>query len=204
MSQRKKSKKKKTEAGADLHAKVAEHQANVTQLLRETGRPGIDSLIEWLETGTDYFDAPASSRLDYHGCHPYGLVEHSINVYTVFLQKVMQYGLEVGDDEVVIASLMHDLCKVNQYRPNRLKSGNISGPKPYVIEDDLPIGHGEKSLYLVAQHIDLTDTEAMLIRWHMGPFADGWENYENKVGEACPAIYAFHNADQEASKYMDK
>ena len=188
----------------DIHSKVAQYQASVTQLLRDTGRPGIDNLIDWLETETDYFDAPASSRPDYHGCHPCGLVEHSVNVYTVFEQKVRQFDLDVGDDEILIATLMHDVCKVNQYKPNILKSGKLSEAKPYVIEDDLPIGHGEKSLYLVGQHIDLTPTEALLIRWHMGPFDESWQTYENKVGRACPAIYAFHNSDQEASKYMDE
>ncbi len=188
----------------DIHSKVRQYEADITQLLRDTGRQGIDSLIDWLETETDYFNAPASSRPDYHGCHPCGLVEHSANVYTIFLQKVMQYNLDVADDEVVIASLLHDVCKVNQYRPNKLKSGKMSEAKPYVIKDDLPVGHGEKSLYLVGKHIDLTGTEALLIRWHMGPFDESWQFYENKVGNACPAIYAFHNSDQEAAKYVDR
>jgi hypothetical protein len=95
------------------------------------------------------------------------------------------------------------MCKINTYKPNVLKSGKLSGAKPYVVQDDLPFGHGEKSAYLASQHIDLTTNEALLIRWHMGPFDSEWENYENKVGNACPAIYAFHNADQEASKYLD-
>jgi hypothetical protein len=38
----------------------------------------------------------------------------------------------------------------------------------------------------------------------MGGFDPQWENYEHKVAEACPAIYAFQAADLEASKYMDK
>ena len=52
------------------------------ELLRETGRPGIDDLIAWLE-GTDFFTAPASTQ--YHGAHEGGLVEHSL---TVFWQAV--------------------------------------------------------------------------------------------------------------------
>lgn len=186
-----------------IEDKVAQNRASICQLLLDTGRPGIEDLVGWLEDETDYFTAPASSRPDYHGCHEGGLAEHSANVYTVFEQKVRQYCLGVNDDEVVIASLLHDVCKVNQYRPNVLKSGNVSAAKPYVIDDALPIGHGEKSIFLVNRHIKLTPAETLLIRWHMGPFDESWENYETKVGRACPAIYAFHNADQEASKYLD-
>lgn len=38
----------------------------------------------------------------------------------------------------------------------------------YIIEDKLPLGHGEKSLYLIQQYIELTWDEAVAIRWHMG------------------------------------
>lgn len=92
---------------------------------------------------------------------------------------------------------------MNLYRPNLLKSGNLSESKPYVVQDDFPYGHGEKSVLLVSKHIELTNNEALLIRWHMGPFDAEWENYNEKVTLVCPAIYAFHNADQEASRYLD-
>ena len=184
--------------------KLKETQTGICQLLSETKREGIDELVNWLEKETDYFTAPASSRPDYHGCHDGGLAEHSTNVYMLFFQKANQFNLELEDDEIVIASLLHDVCKVNTYKPNILKSGKLSEAKPYVIKDSLPIGHGEKSIYLITQYIDLTKNETLLIRWHMGPFDESWENYEHKVGKACPAIYAFHNADQEASKYVDE
>ncbi|MBU2561545.1 MAG: HD domain-containing protein [Nanoarchaeota archaeon] len=187
----------------DLHDKIHKTEEGIVKMLRDTDRPGIESLIGWLK-GTDYFDAPASTRPDYHGCHPCGLVEHSLNVYTLFEQKVQQFSLEVEPDEIVIASLLHDACKIGQYVPNRLKSGKLSEAKPYVIEDDLPLGHGEKSIYIISQHFTLTPTEALLIRWHMGPFDEAWEQWEPRVGKACPAIYAFHNSDQEASKYLDE
>ncbi|MBW2972523.1 metal-dependent phosphohydrolase [Candidatus Woesearchaeota archaeon] len=182
---------------------VEQNRASIIALLEQTGREGIDGLVEWLDNETDYFTAPASSRPGYHGCHEGGLAEHSANVYTIFHQKMRQFDLGIKDDELVIASLLHDLCKVNQYRPNVLKSGALSEAKPYVIEDNLPLGHGEKSVYLATQYIDLTPAEALLMRWHMGPFDEAWEQWEPRVGKACPAIYAFHSADQEASKYLD-
>jgi len=38
----------------------------------------------------------------------------------------------------------------------------------YKVEEELPLGHGEKSLYLATQFITLKPEEAMAIRWHLG------------------------------------
>lgn len=184
-------------------AKVKECRGTIEFLLRNTKREGIENFIEWLAI-TDYFRAPASTRLDYHGAHEGGLAQHCLNVFYAFEDKASAYGLGLGNDEVAIASLCHDLCKVNTYRPNLLKSGKLSDAKPYTVEDALPLGHGEKSVYLAARYIRLTASEALLIRWHMGMFDKEWESREARVAEVCPAIYAFQCADMEASKYMDR
>ncbi|MBW3017398.1 HD domain-containing protein [Candidatus Woesearchaeota archaeon] len=169
-------------------------------LLHATQRKGIEELVSWLDT-TDFFTAPASTRLDYHGCRKGGLLQHSLNVYDLFEQKAEQFDLGLPRHERTIASLLHDLCKVNVYKPNMLKKG-ASKSKPYVSHDEFPFGHGEKSAYLAEKFIELTKNEALLIRWHMGPYDPQWEAYEKKVTEQCPAICAFHFADNEAAKYM--
>ncbi len=183
----------------------------VIKLLDSTDRQGVDDLIEHM-AGSDYFTAPASSRVDFHGCYEGGLAAHSLNVYKAFKAKVEMYGLEVREDEAIIAALCHDLCKVNTYVPNMVrkkgkdsKKGTMvqSEKKPYVIQDNFPYGHGEKSVYIASKFIDLTEREALLIRWHMGPYDEGWDRNGDKVQKACPEIVAFHNADNEASKYMD-
>lgn len=183
--------------------KIEENQDSICRLLRGTEREGIDDLIVWLEEETDFFTAPASSKTERHGCYEGGLADHSANVYSIFRQKAVQFSLDLEDDEIVIASLLHDLCKANFYTPNTLKNGKVSEAKPYSIEEAFPMGHGEKSAYLAAKYIPLTDNEALLIRWHMGPFEKEWEFYGDKVKKACPAIIAFHNADHEASTYLD-
>ena len=38
----------------------------------------------------------------------------------------------------------------------------------YTVDDKLPYGHGEKSVFLLMQEMKLTTEEAMAIRWHMG------------------------------------
>ena len=37
----------------------------------------------------------------------------------------------------------------------------------YVKKDRFPMGHGEKSVYLIARFMKLEDEEALAIRWHM-------------------------------------
>jgi HD superfamily phosphohydrolase YqeK len=41
------------------------------------------------------------------------------------------------------------------------------------VKEELPLGHGEKSIYLIQKYIDLTDEEALAIRWHLGTFDHG-------------------------------
>ena len=41
------------------------------------------------------------------------------------------------------------------------------------VVDQLPLGHGEKSVYLIQKFMDLTDDEALAIRWHLGAHDPG-------------------------------
>ena len=53
------------------------------------------------------------------------------------------------------------------------QNGRI-GEKPnddgYEMKENFPIGHGEKSVFLLQQFITLTEQEALAIRWHMALF----------------------------------
>lgn len=40
----------------------------------------------------------------------------------------------------------------------------------YEVADQLPLGHGEKSLLVMQRYVKLTDEEALSIRWHMATF----------------------------------
>jgi hypothetical protein len=183
-------------------AQVEQNKREIIQLLKKSGREDIDKLIAWLET-TDFFAAPASTKMSFHGTYEGGLAHHSLNVYYLFKEKVKKLNLDVQDDEVIIAALCHDFCKIDFYKPNLLKDGTLSDTKPYVVEDKFPFGHGEKSALLAQRHIDLTQKEALLIRWHIGPYDAEWENYEQKVREMCPAIDAFCYADGESARYLE-
>lgn len=130
---------------------------------------GINELMEWLET-TDFFTAPSSAR--YHGAEPGGLCEHSLAVY----DRLKNIQADESDETIAIVSLFHDLCKVNFYKQSYRNVKNDETGKwervpSYDYSDKLPLGHGEKSMFLLMKYIRLTDEEALAIRWHMGAFA---------------------------------
>jgi hypothetical protein len=144
------------------------------QALTHVKREGIDNLVEWLHT-TDFFDAPSSTA--FHGNFEGGLLLHSVNVlefaltnFNFLLKK--RPDLEDLKESVIISALFHDVCKVDTYKKTEkwVKDNNNQWQKymGYEVEDKFPFGHGEKSVYLVNQHIKLKPSEALAIRYHQG------------------------------------
>lgn len=141
-----------------------------------------DNLLAWLERETDFFEAPASTR--HHGARPGGLLEHSLNVYhrlrTIYMMEHERPDLPSGiaeeaEETIAICALLHDVCKVNCYhvetkRRKNPETGRWEDFQGYAFRDPLPLGHGEKSLYLIQRHMDLEPEEALAIRWHMGAY----------------------------------
>lgn len=178
-------------------------------------RPGADKLLAWLET-TDFFEAPASTR--FHLSRPGGLVEHSIHVYhrlhDLYVSERQraedQPFIELIDGEeetIAICALLHDICKANFYtvemRNRKNEQGQWEKYPYYVVDDQLPYGHGEKSVYIISGFMKLTREEAMAIRWHMG--FSGPEDART-VGQAFqkyPLAFALATADMEASYFLE-
>lgn len=171
-------------------------------------RPGSDRLLEYLlSENSDFFVAPASTR--YHSAFEGGLCQHSINVYECLKsycerERVRElYGLEFSDESIAIVGLLHDICKVNIYETSFRNAKNDQGvweKVPYYsFNDQLPYGHGEKSVYIISGFMRLTREEAFAIRWHMG--FSGEEN-KNTIGAALemfPLALAVNIADMEAT-----
>ncbi len=172
-------------------------------------REGADKLLAYLEN-SDFFTAPASTR--YHGAYFGGLLEHSLNVYDCLCDYLArprvkeQYGLEFSEESVAIVALLHDLCKVDFYveSTRNVKEDGVWKTVPYyTIDDKLPYGHGEKSVYIASGYMRLTREEAFAIRYHMG--FSGEENV-NTVGSAFakfPLAVALFTADMEASYFVE-
>jgi len=174
-------------------------------------RDGIDKLMEWLEK-TDFFSAPASSK--FHNNIEGGLCEHCINTYNRFIKLLSQeYGENWTDtislESATIIALFHDLCKVDYYKIDyrNVKVNNEWIQKPYFsVEDNLPYGHGEKSVYIVNGFLRLTREEAMAINWHMGGFDARVKGGSYSIADAFykfPTSLLFHIADLEAT-YLDE
>ena len=87
-------------------------------LLRSTHRDKIEELINHI-TKMGYFEAPGSLK---HHRFVGGLVSHSLETYHKALQlrmKKIQEGFSTTDmpeESVIIAALMHDLCKADVLR----------------------------------------------------------------------------------------
>ena len=174
-------------------------------------REGSDKLLEFLEK-SDFFTAPASTR--YHGAYEGGLLRHSLNVYECLVEYLardrvkQKYELNVSEESAAIVALLHDVCKINFYTTAFRNSKNEQTGKwekvpYYTINDTLPYGHGEKSVYMISGFIRLTRDEAMAIRWHMGFSGIEDKNMIGKALEMYPLAFALSVADMEASYFLE-
>lgn len=177
-------------------------------LLRSTKREGMENLINYLETKSDFFTAPASTK--YHGAYEGGLLEHSLDAYDHMMKLAQIYQLsDVSQSSIIITALLHDICKVNFYKIDYRNKKNEKGVwekiSYYKIDDTVPLGHGEKSVIMLQQFIALTIDEIMAIRWHMGSFSGN--DYTttqslSKAMEEYKIVTLLHMADL-AAGYLD-
>ncbi len=175
-------------------------------------REGSSDLLHFLMSEqSDFFTAPASTR--FHLCYEGGLVEHSLNVYNALRNYVRRPEIEqligtISDESIAICALLHDLCKMNVYKPSTRNKKDSTGKwvsvPTYEYRDELPYGHGEKSVYIISGFMKLKRDEAFAIRYHMG-----FSNTEDKmnVGQAFskfPLAFCLSTADMEATFLMEK
>ena len=154
---------------------VDEIKNQIKRILYDTKCDGIPRLVNYLENDTDFFEAPASTK--HHLARIGGLAEHSLSVYNTMVRLNDTFGLDIPLHQIAITGLLHDLCKANYYCKEVKPIPNIPDMSRYtgkwVVNDELPLGHGEKSLYLVNKYLTLSDAEAAAIRWHMGCWTPG-------------------------------
>ena len=144
---------------------------------KHVAREGSDKLLKWL-SDSDFFTAPASSK--FHNAVTGGLCDHSLNVFDRAVELIENENKKDGSpfknvtmESIAIATLLHDVCKVNFYEVQlrNVKVDGIWEQVPYFsVNDTLPYGHGEKSVYIISGFMRLTRDEAMAINWHMGGF----------------------------------
>lgn len=188
-------------------------------LLRSTNREDIEYVIEDLDA-MGFFTAPASVRNHFN--YPGGLVEHSLSVYDAammlragVIERRPDLEARLPEASVIIASLLHDVCKANIYRLVKRKRKNEIGTWEDIEEyevnySEMPIGHGEKSVVmLLRMGFYLEDDEILAIRWHMGPWAvdstsiEQDKSYRQAVANT-PLLPLIHTADTVSSQLLER
>ena len=187
--------------------------------LLSTKRDGMENVIKHLER-VGFFTAPASTK--FHLSVKGGLMEHSWNVCNTALmlrEQMIQMKPELADklpeESVVIASLLHDVCKSNIYKDAILNRKNDQGywekvPGYEVDYSSLPLGHGEKSvIMLLTLGLKLTKDEMLAIRWHMTAWELAFQSPEQKSNlqkarEIAPLCAIIQAADGLSSALLEE
>lgn len=186
-----------------------ENKKVFVDLLKSTERKGIDLLLEYLETKTDFYSAPASTR--YHNNCTGGLLAHTLNVYENFKNLLALRKIEMAEESVIIVALLHDICKCNYYvleQRNKKINGKWEQVSVWANTKTVspPLPHSYRSIRMLQQFFRLTPQEEICIYYHMGPY--GGEDYEyrnllQKVNTDYPESLLFYTADL-FSTYLDE
>jgi len=113
----------------------------------------------------------------------------------------------VFDNEVLTKAYASQL--IEHYKNNGTHADAPAPAEAWEVDDKLPLGHGEKSIFLLQKFIDLTDEEALAIRWHMVAFDPGTHfNYPSgycfrQAIDTTPLVTALFTSDYESDKLMD-
>ena len=174
-------------------------------------REGADKLLDFL-LKSDFFTAPASAR--FHSSYEGGLLDHSLNVYDALVGYLNSsraketYKFSYSDETIAIVALLHDLCKIGVYKKGfrnvKDEKGTWQKVDTFEYDDQLPYGHGEKSVYIITGYMRLTREEAFAIRYHMG-YSSEFEDIRNvsKAFEMFPLAFAVHVADSESTYFVE-
>ena len=180
---------------------VTNTEERIRALLESTKREGMDTLIGYLIT-EGFFAAPASTK--FHGCYIGGLAHHSLRLRDLVmfhsglkLDAVVLPGqkpLPISEDNITIATLLHDICKIGAY---------VGTEKPYKWNKQQPKGHALLSIARIEEHIELVEIEKLMIMYHMGVYGL-CEFYEEGSWEFKSSAEYHIRGDHVATKAMSK
>lgn len=159
-------------------------------------------VVEMLEgpVGVDYFSSPASSREQFHDCHPGGLVQHSLNVVLNLhrLANDLCPG-EFPKHVLNFVGLFHDLGKVGdgmgnpRYVPNPSVGGRNRGYLYEINENMVWMTTADAGLYILQSHgITCSLPEYLAIKLNDGQYVE--ENRSYRMREPKLALL-LHWAD---------
>jgi len=171
---------------------IQTNKEKIIQLLLDTKRPNIEKLVERLEQ-SDFFYAPASTK--YHLCCSGGLAHHSLMVCGTLKKLCETFNIDIPLDTIVITGLLHDMCKMNYY---------IMVRNSFHKHKDASEKHGLLSVERIKFFIDLSETEELMIRWHMGPYTkDGNYREADDVMKRHPESFLMYFADHISTLFRE-
>jgi len=152
-----------------------------------------EKLTYYLKNNTSFKTDPASAK--HHGNHEGGLRTHSYYVLVNLLYLTKKLDLKWQDPESpYIVAYAHDMCKIGAYIP---KDGG-----GYSVSEAHPKWHGQLSVMMAEEVIELTDEERNCIRWHMGAYDErkNWQKFNDAL-KKYPNVLWTHNADMMATHF---
>ncbi|MCL1994075.1 MAG: hydrolase [Spirochaetes bacterium] len=188
---------------------AGEYAAFVRNIFKETiAAPADDpvwKLLDYLESDTDFYTAPASTR--FHGSKKHGLVMHSLLV----LAKGIKFAptMLAGNVEIyflTLSCLFHDFCKIGMYEikvrnSKNEKTGSWEDVQFYKVKEEyLSFGHGVESMLRLNKYIAMPEPWNHAIRWHMGAYDLSYLDkfsYEKALATYKEVLF-LHTADMQA------
>lgn len=112
----------------------------IIDLLHNTGRRGIENVVELLEN-SNFFTVGSHSHHRYEG----GTADHALET----LHFARHHGKGIDDESLIITCLLHDICNISGYREFRR--------------------HGSRSVKILQDvcHLEMTTDEQNAICYHM-------------------------------------
>ena len=172
-----------------MHNGQMNHQ--IDNLLLNTNRPGIENVINHLHRNDDaFYKVPASTK--FH------------DNFKAMYERLVESGEQpsFGMDSVILCSLLHDVCKIDEYEM-------VNGKSRHTRQYHRGGPHGLKSERLLRNwNLDLNNDERQAIIWHMGAYAhDAREIYATTyrpVASSSRLVKLIHEADHRAAKKAEK
>ena len=168
----------------------------------EAARKRTQKCIDWLR-GTDFYSAPASTQ--YHESFPGGLALHTLKVVqqVQYLSKLHAF-TSVNYAEAILCAIAHDWCKIGKYEMylknvKNEETGQWEKQPGYKYkEQEIPLGHGETSLYILQRFAPVSIEMACAVRWHMGAWQVHQTAYNEMqhANEVFPMCHLLQFADQ--------
>ena len=151
---------------------IPEYEALLSHVVNR--REAVEKFDRFLRTETAWLTSPASTR--FHLAEDGGLLRHSVNVARTLLKLRETLAPDLPLESCVIVALFHDLGKVGMpgrpyYLPNPSEWHVRNRGIRYIVNGDIVhMDIATRSLFLIAQHLPLSDNEAQAVRYHDGQY----------------------------------